>query len=76
MVGFNERYYELNDLLTKFYDDVKEDPTEYAPAYLKRGKDANTPAYRWLVDTFILRTDAQDYMIFGDPATHIRIPGE
>jgi hypothetical protein len=31
--------------------------------------------YERLIDIFIQRTDAQNYMILGDPAARVRIPG-
>jgi hypothetical protein len=45
-------------------------------SYMKvmRGDKQVTPEYhKWLTDTFILRSDAQNYMVFGDPAAHLRI---
>lgn len=42
---------------------------------LKRGTFTWTPeTARRFVDTWIIRSDAQNYMVFGDPATHLRIP--
>jgi len=36
--------------------------------------DLNTESTRQLVDHWIYRGDAQNYMIFGDPAARVRIP--
>lgn len=41
-----------------------------------RGDRQVTPEYKiWLADLFISRSDAQNYMIYGDPAAALRIPG-
>lgn len=62
MTALNERYSTTNARLTGSYD------------RLMRGKSKATPEF-WskLADTFILRSDAQNYMVFGDPAARLRI---
>ena len=62
MTALNERYSTTNAMLTGAYD------------RLMRGKSKPTPEF-WskLADTFILRSDAQNYMVFGDPAARLRI---
>jgi hypothetical protein len=40
-----------------------------------RGDKEVTPEYhQWLADKCISRSDAQNYMVFGDPAARLRIP--
>jgi hypothetical protein len=42
---------------------------------LKRGKIQATPEFHTrLASLFLTRSDAQNYMVFGDPAAHLRIP--
>lgn len=60
----NSRYSFCNGELSNFYDDVK------------RKKKSIDSSKDWLVDTFMFRSDAQNYMVFGDPAVRIRIPSE
>jgi hypothetical protein len=62
MTALNERYSTTNAMLTGAYD------------RLMRGK-AKPTAQFWtrLTDTFILRSDAQNYMVFGDPSARLRI---
>jgi hypothetical protein len=44
---------------------------------LQRGRIQVTPEFRErLADAFIRRSDAQNYMVFGDPAAYLRIPDE
>lgn len=63
MANMNMRYNVMNARLTSTFD------------RLQRGKLQVTPEFRnRLGDAFILRSDAQNYMIFGDPATRLRIP--
>jgi hypothetical protein len=62
MAAMNERYATTNAMLTGAYD------------RLMRGESQPTPEF-WskLADTFIQRSDAQNYMVFGDPAARLRI---
>jgi hypothetical protein len=63
MGDMGRQYNFLNARLTDAFD------------LLKRGKIRNTSQFQaGLSDTFIYRTDAQNYMIFGDPAARLRIP--
>lgn len=62
MADMNERYSICNAELSNFYDQVQ------------RKKKSVESSWKWLVETFIFRSDAQNYMIFGDPAVRIRIP--
>lgn len=62
MASMNTRYDITNALLTSTYD------------RLQKGKIKMTADYHALLaDAFISRSDAQNYMIFGDPAVHLRI---
>jgi hypothetical protein len=63
MEDMNMRYNLLNAYLTGLYD------------RLQRGKvKVNADFQERLVSNFLMRSDAQNYMIFGDPAAHLRIP--
>lgn len=63
MADMNKRYDLGNALLTNTID------------RLQRGTIAITPEFHSrLVNAFIMRTDAQNYMVFGDPAVSLRIP--
>jgi len=67
-VGFamrrmNERYNALNQNLTTFFD------------LLQRGEiKVDAEMQRKLVDTFLSRSDAQNYLILGDPGARLRVP--
>ena len=65
MEKINQRYAISNALLTNTYDRIKRsgDRWEWTPQ--RRHK---------FVDTWIYRGDAQNYMVLGDPAAHLRIP--
>ena len=63
MEDMNKKYSVYNVMLNGVYD------------RLKRGTFKWTPeTERSFVDTWIIRSDAQNYMIFGDPAARLRIP--
>jgi hypothetical protein len=63
MEDMNKKYSVYNVMLNSVYD------------RLKRGTFKWTPeAERRFVDTWMIRSDAQNYMIFGDPAARLRIP--
>ena len=63
MGDMGNRYAILNGLLAHTLD------------LLQRGKIKNTSQFKEkLTDNFIFRTDAQNHMIFGDPAVRLRIP--
>ncbi len=61
--AMNERYNQLNQNLTTFFDKVQ-----------RREIKADAKLQSILVDTFLSRSDAQNYLIFGDPAAHARLP--
>jgi hypothetical protein len=62
MTSMNKRYDVQNALLTNTYDRIQ------------RGKQQITNAFkRQLATAFITRSDAQNYMVFGDPAAGLRI---
>jgi hypothetical protein len=43
---------------------------------LQSGALRDTPEFRdRIADVFVLRTDAQNYMVLGDPAVGLRLPG-
>jgi hypothetical protein len=63
MEDMNGRYNILNAQLTGLLD------------RLQRGKvKVNADFQERLVSSFLMRSDAQNYLIFGDPAAHLRIP--
>ena len=67
-VGFalrdmNRRYNELNQNLTTFFDQLQ-----------RREIKVDATAQQRLTDTFLSRSDAQNYLIFGDPGARLRIP--
>jgi hypothetical protein len=63
MVDFNDRYDLTNGQLASTVD------------RLQKGRLTNTPDLRAkLADVFVLRSDAQNYMILGDPAVRLRLP--
>jgi hypothetical protein len=65
MGTMNERYSTTNAILTGTYDK------------LQRGRMQPTPEF-WskLAETFITRSDAQNYMVFGDPGARVRISAD
>ncbi len=65
MERMGQRYSLCNTLIANVYDRDK------------RGKLKWTPELRArFLDTWITRSDAQNYMVFGDPAARLRIPSE
>ena len=65
MAEMSKRYDIGNALLTSTYDRLQRGKIQVTPQFLTR-----------LASAFITRSDAQNYMIFGDPAVRLRIPGE
>lgn len=65
MAEMNKRYDVGNALLTNAFDRLQRGRTRVTPEFQSR-----------LASTFITRSDAQNYMIFGDPAARLRIPAE
>ena len=63
MSDLNKRFDYANAELTLTFDRMVRGRLEVTPALHKR-----------LANTFIFRSDAQNYMVFGDPAAHARIP--
>lgn len=64
MDEMNQRYGRGNAQLATFFDLVER-------------KKATVEKYaEWLADTYIYRSDAQNYMIYGDPAVKLRIPSD
>ncbi|MBN1274368.1 MAG: hypothetical protein JXB26_19070 [Candidatus Aminicenantes bacterium] len=62
LADMNKRYDICNALLTNTFD------------RMQKGLVQKTKEFReQLINTFITRSDAQNYMIFGDPAAHLRI---
>ena len=61
--AMNERYNQLNQNLTTFFDKVQ-----------RKEIQADANLQKRLVDTFLSRSDAQNYMICGDPGAHARLP--
>ena len=64
MRDMNTRYAIYNASITNTYDQQRR-------GKLKWNKEMQVD----FLDEWISRNDAQNYMIFGDPATHLRIPG-
>ncbi len=65
MGTLTQRSNDLNQRLTKTFDN------------LQRGKlKSNDELQEKLADLFLRRNDAQNYMIFGDPAARLRIPAK
>lgn len=62
MAPMSTRYDLYNAFLTNTYD------------RMQRGKPLPPDFDKKLVNQFITRSDAQNYMILGDPAAHLRIP--
>lgn len=63
MEGINERYALCNALLASSYDRVQKGTMTWTDESLAS-----------LLDTWITRGDAQNYMMFGDPAASLRLP--
>lgn len=61
--AMNERYNAYNSQLTTLFDLLQ-----------RRKLTADSRFQERLVDNFLIRSDAQNYMILGDPAAHLRIP--
>lgn len=59
----NERYVASNAVLTSFYDRQQRGAIAWTPERRKR-----------LVDQWIVRGDAQNFMVLGDPAARLRVP--
>ncbi len=63
MQPMNERYSTLNALLTNTYDRVQRNAMQWTPESQTR-----------FLDSWLLRGDAQNYMVFGDPAVSLSLP--
>lgn len=63
MADMNKRFDLGNAILTTTFDRMKRGNLQLTPELNER-----------LANAFILRSDAQNYMVFGDPAAHLRIP--
>ncbi len=63
LADLNKRYDICNALLTQLHDLIKRGKTQMTEKLQAR-----------LVNTFITRTDAQNYLILGDPAARLRLP--
>jgi hypothetical protein len=59
MEEMNQRYASMSTYLSKIYDD------------LERGQPSVEPGE--IIQNWIFRTDAQNYLVFGDPAARLRI---
>ena len=64
MAMMNKRFDLGNAQLATTWDRIRRGSLELTPKYYGR-----------LADAFIFRSDAQNYMVFGDPAAAIRLPG-
>jgi hypothetical protein len=65
MEDMHKRYSICNALLTNTYDRQRRGKLKWSAELKTR-----------FLDTWIIRSDAQNYMIFGDPAVRLRIPTE
>lgn len=63
MEDMSKRYATHNTVLTNFYDRLQRDSSAMTPQRTGR-----------FIDCWIERGDAQNYMVFGDPAARLRIP--
>jgi hypothetical protein len=63
MEDMNKRFAVCNALLTGIYDRQQRGSLSWTPQSSAR-----------FVDNWITRSDAQNYMVFGDPAARLRIP--
>jgi hypothetical protein len=63
MEDMNNRYSVCNAILTNTYDRQQRGTLKWTDELGRR-----------FLDYWIIRSDAQNYMIFGDPAAHLRIP--
>ncbi len=62
MSEMNSRFNIFNAILTNALDGIQ-----------RKGKSMAPEFYNRIADTFIFRSDAQNYLIFGDPAARLRI---
>ncbi len=65
MFEMNKRYDVTNAILTSTYDRIQRRSGEWTWTPERRER---------FIDTWIVRGDAQNYMVFGDPAARLRIP--
>ena len=63
METMNQKYTVANAMLTNTYDRQQRDSLQWTESLVRR-----------FVDTWVIRSDAQNYMVFGDPAARLRIP--
>jgi hypothetical protein len=63
MDSMSERYSAANAVLTNVYDSAQRQGKPWSPARTAR-----------FLDNWILRSDAQNFMVMGDPAALLRIP--
>ena len=63
MEDMSQRYSVCNAILTSTYDRQKRGSLTWTPELQTR-----------FLDTWITRSDAQNYMVYGDPAVQLRIP--
>ena len=63
MSDMNKRFDYANAQLTLTFDKMMRRRLEMTPALRQQ-----------LANTFIFRSDAQNYLVFGDPAARLRIP--
>jgi hypothetical protein len=65
MDDMNKRYDICNAIITNTYDRDRRGRLDWTRALRQK-----------FLDTWITRSDAQDYLIFGDPAARLRIPSD
>ena len=63
MQGMNDRYNTMSNMLSNTYDRQQRGTLNWTQELSRR-----------FLDTWIIRNDAQNYMVFGDPAARLRIP--
>ena len=59
----NDRYNDTNAILATTLDQARKNSNKLSPEF-----------FREIADLFVTRSDAQNYMVFGDPAVSINIP--
>jgi hypothetical protein len=63
MQEMNDRYTVCNAIITNTYDRLRRGRLEWTDDLRSR-----------FLNSWIIRSDAQNYMVFGDPAAHLRMP--
>jgi hypothetical protein len=65
MEEMNKRYAIANGMLASYFDQQKRGPLPEKPSF-----------YRELVRTFLMRSDAQNHLLFGDPGVFVTMSAD